>query len=136
MLKYSSKSKQEILAISSLITRQFGRLHFNVSDAALSNSIKPIVSNPASSIPKASPPAPAKSSIVEKNFCLTDLESSVNSIISPILHCKAIQIFSILSKETVSFLPIRAITLKLTPDDSFNSVLFILRSISSFQRLL
>lgn len=71
---------------------------------------------------KRDPPAPAKSSIVEKNFCLTDLELSVNSIISQILHCKAIQIFSMLSKETVSFLPIRAITLKLTPADSFNSV--------------
>ena len=76
MLKYSSKSKQEILAISSLITRQFGRLHFNVSDADLSNSIKPIVSNPASSIPKASPPAPANNSIVRWTKSIDDIKKS------------------------------------------------------------
>ena len=66
MSKYFSKSKHDILAISSFITLQLGRLHFKVSEAALSNSINPIVSNPAFSIPKANPPAPANNSIVLK----------------------------------------------------------------------
>ena len=124
------------MAISSCITLQFGRFVFKDSAASLSNSIRPNVSNPAFSIPKANPPAPANNSIVVKAFfSICTADSFFNSTTSSISQFNVKHIFSIVSNETGSFFPNRANTLKLIPDASFNSVRFIFLSISNFHNL-
>ena len=109
---------------------------FKDSAASLSNSISPNGSNPAFSIPKARPPAPANSSmVVNASISICGDSSFFISTTSSILQFNVKHIFSIDSNETGSFFPNRANTLKLIPDASFNSVRFIFLSISNFHNL-
>ena len=109
---------------------------FREAAASLSNSINPNVLNPAFSIPKANPPAPANSSIVENELSsVGTISSFCISTTSSILQSSVKHIFSIDSNETGSFFPNRAKTLKLIPDASFSSVRFIFLSISNFHNL-